>query len=263
MAQKNKINFSSWKAKNPQGPRTRHGSHRWPAKIYSGEEAVNRLQDLFYNHGFGDLSHQKLRQFAQFYELLMSAQKKTNLTRLHSLKEVAIKHFIDCMMAPKLHPITFPLMDLGTGAGFPGIPIKIFSPEGRIILVEGVQRRVAFLKKARDKLGLKHLDIIGRNLDEDFYYPTRSVITRAVEDIGNSLIKVRPFLAPGGEVLFMKGPKVTEELNFLKTNRPEVFAGYKLMSQKFYTLPGTRLARSLIVFKKEDSLHDSRNQLTL
>ena len=178
----------------------------------------------------------------------MENQKKQNFTRLTSLRDVGIKHFIDSIIINKMTPIKFPLLDMGTGPGFPGIPLKIIlGPEKKIILAEGVQKRVSFLKKVREELKLENLEIIGRNVNEDFHYPVEGVITRAVEDISNTLNNVMNCLQTGGCVYLMKGPKVDPELKAALKHWGDF---YKLEKDKHYDLPHTPHQRRLIVFRK-------------
>lgn len=245
MAHKNKSNLSSYR--RGEATRGRRGRHRQPAKIYSGADAHDRLADLFRNHGFPDLGHDKIDQFVRFYELLMEKQKTLNLTRLLTLRDVGIKHFVDCLMVPKLTALQFPLLDLGTGPGFPGIPLKIVFPEEKIILAEGVQKRVEFLKDVREALDLKNLLIVGRNINPWFFYPVRGVITRAVEDVGNTLQNVIHCLQTGGHAYFMKGPNVDLELEQLPS---EVSQYYEKVQDTAYTLPNTDQKRRLLVYKK-------------
>lgn len=229
--------------------RSRQGlSHRKPETIYSVNEANDRLYDIFRNHDFNQIvTHAERIQLAQFYHLLMSTQKKENFTRLLNLKDIAIKHFIDCMIVPTLTPLKFPLLDVGTGPGFPGIPLKIHFPDQKIILAEGVQRRVEFLKLVRDELKLQNLDIIGRNINPFFAYPVQGVITRAVEDIRNTLSNVLTCLQTGGEVYFMKGPNVDPEIKLAENEFGEY---YQLSKDIAYELPKTQHKRRLLVYKK-------------
>jgi 16S rRNA (guanine527-N7)-methyltransferase len=213
VAHKNKSNYSAYKARQnparPSGPLK--GQHKKPDVIYDLAEASDRLQDIFRNHGAESISHHQRAQFAHFYRLLMEEQEHQNFTRLLKLRDIAIKHFVDSSLITSLTPLKFPLMDMGTGPGFPGIPLKILVPEKKILLAEGVQKRVAFLKKVRSDLALKELDIIGRNINHFFVYPVQGVITRAVEDINNTLGNVLSCLQMGGHVYFMKGPGVERE----------------------------------------------------
>ena len=141
----------------------------------------------------------------------------------------------------------FPLLDLGTGPGFPGIPLKIRFPNEKILLAEGVQKRVEFLKTVRESLNLKNLDIFGRNINEHFVYPVNGVITRAVEDIPNTLKNVLSCLQMGGCVYFMKGPNVDPEIKLIPS---ELFEYYQLEKDLAYDLKHTENHRRLIIFKK-------------
>lgn len=217
--------------------------------MFKFNEADDRLQDLFFNHGYGDkIDHATRKLFTKFYMLLMENQKQQNFTRLTSIKDVAIKHFIDSIIVNKLTPLKFPLLDMGTGPGFPGIPLKIMlDPEKKIILAEGVQKRVSFLKTVRDQLELKNLDIIGRNVNSEFHYPVQGIITRAVEDSRNTLGNVMNCLQTGGCVYLMKGPNVDPEIKVALDTWGEF---YKLEKDKAYTLPNTNNERRLLVFRK-------------
>jgi 16S rRNA (guanine527-N7)-methyltransferase len=250
MAHKNKTNISPYKSRQAQSNKSSApvlGRHKKPEKIFSIEEANDRLADIFRNHDFADFPHEQRRQLAHFYQLLMQTQEKENFTRLLKFRDIAIKHFIDCLMVPRLTNLQFPLMDLGSGPGFPGIPLKIAFPNERMILAEGVQRRVEFLKHVRSEMSLPQLDIIGRNINPYFAYPVQGVITRAVEDVRNTLKNVLTCLQMGGRVYFMKGPGVDPELSVAKS---EVGEFYELEKDLAYTIPQTENYRRLLVYRK-------------
>lgn len=222
--------------------------HKKPEVIYELDEANNRMVDAFNHHGLADYPYEKTMQLCRFYRLLMQQQNKENFTRLLKFRDIVIKHFVDCLIVPLEHyQLKFPLIDMGTGPGFPGIPLKIHYPDERIILVEGVKKRVNFLKEVRESLGLKNLDIIGRYVDEDFNFPIQSVITRAVAEITPTLKYTYNCLPEGGEVVFMKGPNVDEEL---EKAIPLVKGKFYLSDDITYTLPNTNHNRRLVVFKK-------------
>lgn len=253
MAHKNKSNISPYKTRkeNRHGDRSspppKQGVHRKPQVIYELEEASDRLGDLFRHHQFADIPYSTVRQFAVFYRLLMEQQKSLNLTRLLELREVGMKHFIDSMMPARMTKLQFPLLDLGTGPGFPGLPLKFLFPGEKIILAEGVQKRVEFLKKVREEMQLQNLPIIGRNINPWFFYPVNGVITRAVEDVRNTLKNVIHCLQTGGKVYFMKGPQVDPEMAVAEQ---EVGEYYRLEMDHHYKLPGTQLDRRLLVYQK-------------
>jgi len=252
MAHKNKTNFSPYKARQtqagrrPSAPHHQRGRHRRPESIFSVQEANDRLYDLFRNHGGEFITHEQRLQMARFYEILMKEQEHHNFTRLMTLKDVGLKHFLDCALVPRLTELRFPLMDMGTGPGFPGIPLKILFPEQKILLAEGVQKRVEFLKRVREQMNLKNLDIIGRNIDESFVYPLQGVITRAVEDAANTLRNVSQCVEVGGRVYLMKGPGVDPELDL--ANQWSEY--YKLVEDHHYEIPNTPHKRRLLVYEK-------------
>lgn len=278
MAHKNKKNYSAYKARqlekglnkvskgsakdnSPAPPNEAKnialrrspllGKHKKPEHIFSVEEANDRLYDLFRNHEMSHIGHEQRKSLAQYYVLLMEQQKVLNFTRLINLKDVAIKHFIDSLLVNDLVQLAFPLLDLGSGPGLPGIPLKIVNPEQTILLAEGAQKRVEFLKKVRAELALKKLLILGKNIDAEFLYPCQGVITRAVEDIPNTLGNVINCLQTGGRVFFMKGPNYSAELDLF--NNSQVANYYEMESVKEYQIPNTPHDRSLLVFRKVKS----------
>lgn len=223
------------------------GRRRIPKEDFSFQEADDRVAEIFRNHGLEDYPYDKRQQLVNFYFLLMKHQKTYNLTRLISLRDVAIKHFIDCLMIPRLTRLQFPLLDMGTGAGFPGIPLKVDFPDERIILNEGVQKKVDFLKVVREEMGLKNLDIIGRKVDKDFSYPVQGIITRAVEDLCENLERVYGFLPTGAKVYFMKGPNVGNEVKNAVAKLADKFV---LDANIPYKIVETPHERRLVVFQK-------------
>jgi 16S rRNA (guanine527-N7)-methyltransferase len=223
------------------------GVHRKPDVIFSLEQANDRLYDIFRNHGFGDFPHAQRRKLAQFYTLLMNHQLTDNVTRLTKFRDIAIKHFIDSLIFARFTKLQFPLLDVGTGAGFPGIPLKILYPTDKIILAEGVRRRVEFLKAVREEMGLKELDIIGRNIDPTFVYPVSGVVTRAVEVVTQTLKNVSQCLDIGGKVYLLKGPNVDPEIGQAERDWKEFFV---LDQDVAYELPATPHQRRLLVYRK-------------
>ncbi|MCB0413809.1 MAG: 16S rRNA (guanine(527)-N(7))-methyltransferase RsmG [Bdellovibrionales bacterium] len=227
--------------------RQKKSSHKKPKKIYSFDEANDRLYDLFRNHDFDFISHEVRQKLVQFYQILMTTQISENFTRLVRFNDIAIKHFIDSLIIDQLTPLHFPLMDVGTGAGFPGIPLQILRPDQEIYLVEGVKKRVDYLKKVRSQLELSNLKVIGRYMNLDFTYPTKGIVTRALTDIGYTLYLCSQSLQSGGYIYFMKGPGCGPEVKKAR----ELFKGdYKHLETLEYKLPKTTHERSLVIFEK-------------
>jgi 16S rRNA (guanine527-N7)-methyltransferase len=223
-----------------------HKKREFKTEHFSFEEANDRIRDVFRNHDFDDVTHAQRRQLTEFFLMLMDEQKNHNSTRLRTLREVALKHYVDCLMVLRVTKLEFPLLDVGTGPGFPGIPLKIMRPDDQIILAEGVQKRVEFLKKVREKLQLKNLDIIGRQVNMDFFYPVRAAITRAFADTSETLIHVSNCVQTGGKVFLMKGPNVEDEVKASK----KLSKTYKLIQNTAYSLPNSPHERRMLVFEK-------------
>ena len=120
-------------------------------------------------------------------------------------------------------------------------------PNEKIILAEGVKRRVDFLKAVRDEMKLENLDIIGRNIDSNFVYPVKGAITRAVEVVSQTLKNVSQSLEVGGKVFLMKGPNVEPEIREAKREWGEYF---ELETDKEYDLPQTPNQRRLVIYRK-------------
>lgn len=222
------------------------GRHRKPETIYTYDEANDRLYDIFRHHEFGDFPHEQRGRLIEFYLLLMNHQKTDNVTRLIKFRDIAIKHFIDSLIVARLTKLTFPLLDVGTGPGFPGIPLKIVYPNEKIALAEGVKKRVDFLKSVRDGMNLKELQIFGRNIDEEFEYPVQGVITRAVEEIPRTMQNAINCLQPGGRLFLMKGPNVDHEIKAAQ----KLSEYYRLVEDHKYSLPNTPHERRLVVYEK-------------
>ena len=254
MAHKNQTNWSPFTARRTKSatggarpPSVAGTRHRRPLESFSLEEADDRVYDVFRHHGFGELEHETRRKLTEFYVLLMQNQAEQNFTRLTSLREIALKHLIDSLMPARLTELRFPLLDVGTGPGFPGIPLKILYPDNVVGLAEGVQKRVEFLKTARQALGLTGLPIFGRNINDDFRYQFQGVITRAVEDARNTLGNVINCLPIGGRVYLMKGPNCDPEIPMaLKAWGPY----YRLAGNIAYALPESPHQRRLLIFEK-------------
>ena len=144
------------------------------------------------------------------------------------------------------------LLDIGTGAGFPGIPLKIVRPDVEVILAEHRPKRVAFLKAVVKELGLTKIGIFPRKVTpESFHAEVDGVITRAVEDMAKTLIRIERFLLPGGLAIFLKGPTANEECEVVAED-PELKDLYRLHLDQRYELPILNHERRLIVYERID-----------
>lgn len=194
----------------------------------------------------------KEKQYEQlwlYHTLLREKNAEYDLTRIYQFDNMVQKHYIDCMLLPKLlqAELPSPILDIGTGAGLPGIALKIASPKTIFILSEGRHRRIRFLKEVVEALGLKGVEIYEGKIYPSFSRPVQGIITRALEAIPRTLARVRHCLLPEGKAIFMKGPHCDEELKeALDTFRKE----YVLLQDIGYNLPRTAHRRRLIIFEK-------------
>ncbi|MCL2203864.1 MAG: 16S rRNA (guanine(527)-N(7))-methyltransferase RsmG [Defluviitaleaceae bacterium] len=163
------------------------------------------------------LTHAQLSRLDAYKKLVLTANEKMNLTAITSDADFALKHFKDSLsLLPILPPENqpFSLLDIGTGAGFPGVPLKIARPNIRLTLLDSLRKRVFFLRDALDALGIEAQCIHGRAEDMPRLYPgtTYDICTaRAVAPLKKLCAYALPLVRPGGYFLAMKGPDITQE----------------------------------------------------
>lgn len=215
-----------------------------PAAIPESRESLGRL---LREAGF-TLDSRKLDILWGYHRLLREHNEEYDLTRLRTFPDFVEKHYLDCLIVPRLIRLPSPLMDIGTGAGFPGIPLKIAVPECKIILSESRSKRNEFLRMVIDSLKLEGIEVLGRGIVAG--RPERTVagvITRAVESATETLGRADTLLDTGGVVILMKGPGGESEI----PDALRLFGDrFRLRDNIAYTLPGTRHQRRLIVFER-------------
>jgi 16S rRNA (guanine(527)-N(7))-methyltransferase RsmG len=194
------------------------------------------------------LSEDQYRKFWAFHNLIRRNNDALDLTRIRSFESMVVKHYVDSGLVARLIGLPSPLLDIGSGAGFPGIPIKIVRPEMEILLSEGRKRRAAFLTAACRLLKVTGIRVYPHRVSGDFEHPVGGVITRAVETISRTLDRVSPFLAPGAQAIFMKGPNCQPEIDHALS---QTVGDFSLKRDIPYTIPGTPHRRRLIVFVKQ------------
>lgn len=170
------------------------------------------------------LSENQINQFAKYYEMLVEKNKVMNLTAITEFDEVLEKHFLDSVSlirAKNLHE-SISVLDLGTGAGFPGIPLKIVFPELKITLADSLNKRVLFLQEVIDELGLAKIEAIhGRaeDLARDKTYREQYdlCVSRAVANLSTLSEYCLPFVKIGGEFISYKSGDCEEEIEAAKS----------------------------------------------
>jgi 16S rRNA (guanine527-N7)-methyltransferase len=193
--------------------------------------------------------------FARYHHFLLEENKKFNLTRITAAEEVMIKHFLDSLMLLVIFPdVSGPLLDLGSGAGLPGIPLKLARPTLALTLLDALQKRVNFLQQLSTHLSLEQVSFLhGRAEDLGQESKLREkyplVVSRAVAKMPVLLELALPFVALGGYFIAYKGPEGATELQEAENALQEL--GGSLHKLWHYDLPQQFGKRSLIVIKKE------------
>ena len=213
---------------------------------------------LEFKKGLEDLSiildEHQVKQFLDYYELLINWNKVMNLTSITDFTEVITKHFLDSLSIVKIHyPKSDKILDLGTGAGFPGIPIKIAFPNTQIVLMDSLNKRVNFLNEVIDKLKLDKISAIHGRAEDlgkgPSYRDGFDICTsRAVARLSVLSEYCIPFLKKGGYFISYKSGKITEELDEAK--RAIEILGGTIKKTSEFQLSGTDMGRSLILIEK-------------
>jgi 16S rRNA (guanine(527)-N(7))-methyltransferase RsmG len=203
------------------------------------------------------LAPSQLNQLWGYHRLLRRHDAELNLTRIRNFDNMVLKLYADSIL-PAMHaPLPTPLLDLGTGPGMPGIPLKIFRPDLHVLLADSRRSRTDFLKTAVSALGLSGLDVVDRGIARDFDQPVAGVITRAVEPIADTLARVAGCLVQDGMVLFMKGPRCDKEIE----RASQLFAAtYELAEDIPYLIPHTPNRRRLLIFRRKSQPIPARDK---
>lgn len=189
-------------------------------------------------------------RFSRYGLELLQWNRKINLTAITDARELAIKHFLDSIAAAALIPVGAFLLDIGSGAGFPGIPLKIVRPDLRITLVDSVRKKVNFQKHTIRLLGLESIE--ARQVRaEEFKSEKRFevIVSRALSSLSGFVSLALPFLARDGIILAWKGRQVEargEVENLLSDENKKCL----IVSLSTYRLPDIEAERTLVSVRK-------------
>ncbi|MER3451517.1 MAG: 16S rRNA (guanine(527)-N(7))-methyltransferase RsmG [Thermus sp.] len=195
-----------------------------------------------------------LEAFSRYYALLREANQRLNLTALEGEREVVVKHFLDALtLVPTgLFDQKEAVLDLGTGAGFPGLPLKILRPRLRMTLLEATRKKLDFTQEVVRALGLEGVRFLWGRAEELAHTPEREaydrVVARAVAPMPVLLELALPFLRVGGVFVAQKGPRVEEELR--TSRRALELLGGRLLEVQTLRLPLSEEERRLVLVEK-------------
>ena len=218
---------------------------------YNLEKFKNGLQQLHIA-----LSEKQMEQFLQYYELLVEKNKVMNLTAITEFDEVVEKHFLDSVSLTQQLDLHQPLkvLDLGTGAGFPGIPLKIVFPELEITLMDSLNKRVLFLQDVISSLQLENIEAVHGRAEEaarnkKYRESFDLCVSRAVANISTLSEYCLPFVKIGGSFISYKSYTIEDELEDGKKGID--ILGGKVKDVYKFTLPDSELQRSFVIIEKE------------
>ena len=202
-----------------------------------------------------ELNDTQIKQFIKYHSILVEWNSFMNLTGITEYEEVVKKHFVDSLALCKAIDVNgvSRLIDIGTGAGFPGIPLKIAYPHLKVTLLDSLQKRIKFLDEVVNQLGLEEVETIhGRA--EDFAKPSMKresydvCVSRAVANLASLSEYCLPYVNLGGYFVPYKSGKVEEELEISK--KAVFLLGGKIEEEVKFDLPDSDISRSLIKIKK-------------
>ena len=227
------------------------GSEKWRNLIFEGAKEFDIHVDKL-----------KIEKFVIHALELMKWNQKTNLTAITDPFEVAVKHFLDSIVPLKVIPSNASLLDIGSGGGFPGIPLKICLPSLSVTLIDASRKKVSFLKHIIRMLELKNIDALHIRAEEFVNKPKigktfNVVISRALSSITSFALTALPFLNEEGVIIAMKGIVSSDDIQLLRSSFNKmhgVLIGENReafeIRVKRYLLPFIESDRSMVSLKK-------------
>lgn len=202
-----------------------------------------------------ELTDEAIKNFEDYKQLLKEWNQKINITSITDDVEIDIKHFLDSITAFKTNLLDGEksLIDIGTGGGFPGIPLKIVNPDLNVTLLDSLNKRIIFLNEVINSLNLKNINAIHGRAEEFSNKPNYReqydiCISRAVASLDTLSEYCIPFVKVGGYFISMKGPEIEEELKLSK-NAINILGG-KVVDTILITIPESDITHSLIIIEK-------------
>ena len=211
---------------------------------------MKNLKNIFKNYGT-NVSDLQDEQFDKYFSMLVETNKVLNLTAITEEKEVLLKHFLDSILPNKFFSKCASVVDVGSGAGFPSVPLKIIRPDLKICMVDSLNKRVNFLNEVINNLQLENIGAIHYRA-EDFARKNREsfdyAVARAVAPLNTLVEYLLPLVKLGGHAIIYKSSKLEEELQLAK-NAISILGGTVESIEKF-VIEEENLERNILILKK-------------
>ena len=200
-----------------------------------------------------EINKRQLEQFYLYKEMVVAWNEKVNLTTITEDEEIIDKHFIDSLSILPYIEENADIIDIGTGAGFPGIPVQIMNNQHSMILFDSLQKRLTILDEIIDKLQLKNVHTLHGRAEETFrnkeYREQFDIATsRAVANLSTLVEYMLPAVKVGGYCICMKGNNIEEEIE--AAQKAMTLLGGKIEKVESIILPGTDIERNIVIIKK-------------
>ncbi len=201
-----------------------------------------------------ELNQSQIDKFSLFADELCKWNRKINLTAITSAEDIAVKHFLDSLVILKMLDVSGSLLDIGSGGGFPAIPLKIVSSAAWIVSVDAVEKKILFQRHIARLLRLEKFDAVHarvENLVDKYSQRFDVVVSRAFSDIPKFVQLSLPLLAPDGVVIAMKGREGRHEA---KSSADKLASlGVEVTAIHEFHLPFVRDMRSLVIIRRRVS----------
>ena len=220
-------------------------------------EGIEKIKKTFSEMGH-ELTEKQAEQFYIYYEMLVETNKVMNLTAITEFDEVIQKHFVDSIVKTEVfvEKGVETLIDVGTGAGFPGIPLKIMYPQLKVTLLDSLNKRLNFLNQVIEKIGLEEIRTVHYRAEDgartvELREKFDCVVSRAVANMSTLCEYCLPYAKTGGCFVAYKSGNAEEEVEKAK-KAIHLLGGVKEKTISF-ELPDSDIGRSLVVIRKKET----------
>ena len=201
-----------------------------------------------------ELQENQKKMLYQYMNILSEWNKRINLTAIVEENEIILKHFIDSLTIEKYIKQDDEVIDIGTGAGFPGIPLKILNNSIKLTLLDSVNKKINFLEQVKKELKLQNVECIHSRAEQYIIENNKKEtydigVSRAVASLNTLVEYILPYIKINGICICMKGPNIQEELK--EAEKAINVLGGKIEKIEEITLPYSDIKRNIIIIRKE------------